>query len=74
MIVQLYAYGTQHCIYAMLGLVTKIGMVKFVTLLHRNGSERIQHSIYTGPLGAIVFEKLVVLLDCEYSNFNLYYF
>jgi len=58
----------------MLGLVAIPGMVNFVTLIHRNGKVPNQHSVYTEPLGAIVFDKVIVLLDCEYSNFNLYYF
>ena len=31
------AHGSNIVYYAMLGLVAIIGMVKFVTLLHRNG-------------------------------------
>ena len=28
---------------------------------------------YTGPLGAIVSNKVLFLLDCESSNYNLYF-
>lgn len=38
----------------MFGLVVKIGMVKFVTLLHRNGKVQNQHSVYTRKLCFII--------------------
>ena len=42
-----------NCIYAMIDLVAIIGMVKFVTLLHRNGKVRNQHSVYIRTLSVI---------------------
>ena len=44
----------------MLGLVSIIGLAKFVTLSHRNCKVQNQHSVYTRPLGLIECQNLMV--------------